>query len=166
MLIPQTYPQFLDSEALIIVAGKLKGVIYRIADGEILEVNTLEEQITSLSDDEGFFFGGGTHGGGSPKDRTDEDEYVHKLRKQIATELDTLVQKESAQVLYVFEPEHLKGRIVEELQKHGHLHIHTVAYGNFVDESPLQLLERINTFINSGTVSTSVDFDEDLKRHS
>lgn len=166
MHIPEKYPQFLDSEALLIVAGKTIGVIYRIKDGAVTKVETLEQPLESYSDDEGFFFGGAGASGGAPKERDDVEAHIHELRKRIGEELDRLVKQESARVLYVFEPEHLKGRIIEELQQHPDLTIHSVAYGNFQHETPLQLLERIDAYSQAHTVDTDVDFEQDLKRYS
>ena len=91
---------------------------------------------------------------------------MHHLRKRIGAELDRLIAQESAQVLYVFEPEHLKGRIVDELQNHPQLTIHPVAYGNFQHETPLELLERVDTYAQERTVDRDVDFDKDLQRYS
>ncbi|HMA78809.1 MAG TPA: hypothetical protein VKP88_06830 [Candidatus Paceibacterota bacterium] len=166
MQIPQKFPQFVDSEALIIVAGKTIGSIYRMKDGEIELLETLEKQLESLSDDEGFFFGGSNGAGGYPKERNDEDEYIKQLRKNIATELDQLIARESTGVLYVFEPEHLKGRIVDKLQEHPQLTVHVVDYGNYHDEPLMELLERIAQFIKKNSIQTDVDFDKDLQRYS
>lgn len=165
MQIADTFPQFLDSEALLIVAGKTTGKIYRIANAEITHVETLENQLETYSDNEGFFFSG-VHGGGAPKERNDEENHIAQLRKTIAKELDQLIKKESAKVLYIFEPEHLKGRIEEVLQSHPQLKIITVAYGNFVQESPKELLHRIQQQLKEHTPNQAVDFEKDLERYS
>lgn len=163
MQIPQSLPQFLDSEALIIVAAKENGIIYRIKDGEVQKIETLEKPLPTYSDDEGYFFSAA--GGGAPKERDDIDEYKKAFDRTVAAELDSLIGQESARVLYVFEPEHLKGRIIAELQKHPHVSVHTVRYGNYVHEDPLQLLKYIQEQIDEFTIDTdSHEYERDFKK--
>lgn len=170
MFIPDKYKQFLDLEALVIVAAKERGIIYRISNGTIEEVKTVERSEPSRSDDEGFFFkaaAGNTVIGGAPKEAQD-DVYKHKLDTVISDELDALMAAESPSLLYVFEPEHYKGLIVEKLKHFPELAIHTVRCGNFVGEHPEQLIAYIDEYINEHTATTNPDADykHDLQRYS
>ena len=172
MIIPEKYKQFLDEEALVIVAGKEHGLIYRIKEGTNELVEEVAEHPPRYSDDEGFFFHGtkgkpGTMGAGAPKEY-DESVYLKKFEKEAAKELDTLIKSEDAELLYVFEPEHLKGRIVEHLEKHPKLVVHTVRHGNYVNEEPLQLVEYIHDYIeaNKSEKSDEEDYERDLEQSS
>ena len=165
MQLPPDAPQFLNKEALIIVAAREEGIIYRITDGVVEQVDLIEHHLLPLSDDEGFFFGGVAGSGGAPKERDDEDEYAKTLRKKIANELDQLVKKENATVLYIFEPEHLKGRIEEHLQAHPDLAVHNVRYGNYVQESPRQLIDYITEYIEEHQIDLDDhDYEKDFKK--
>lgn len=165
MKLPQDAPQFLQTEALVVVAAKEEGIIYRIFAGEMQPVDIFEQHLLPLSDDEGFFFGGVKGGGGAPKERNDEEEYHHILCRRIANELDQLIKTEAARVLYVFEPEHLKGRIEQELQKHKNLAIHTVRYGNYVQETPRQLIDYITEYIEEHKIDLDDhDYEQDFKK--
>ena len=104
-----------------------------------------------MSDNEGFFFSG-VHGGGAPKDRTDGPEYVKKLRRKIGHELDQLIKKEPVSALYIFEPEHLKGRVEKEIMQHHGLTVHNVRYGNFIHAQPKELIDMIVGFVEQHTV--------------
>lgn len=167
MRLPQDAPQFLQTEALVIVAAREDGIIYRIKDGEMQQLDVVEQHLLPLSDDEGFFFGGVGGSGGAPKDRDNEEvEYSKQLRKKIAHELDQLIKQDAARVLYIFEPEHLKGRIEEELQKHDDLSVHTVQYGNYVHETPRQLIDHITAYIEAHKIDLDDhDFEKDFKKY-
>lgn len=165
MQLPQNAPQFLRTEALVIVAAREEGVIYRIKDGIMQQVDVVEQHLLPLSDDEGFFFGGA--GGGAPKDRDNEEaEYNKRLRRKIAHELDQLIKKENARVLYIFEPEHLKGRIAAELQEHKRLSVHTVAYGNYMHETPRKLIDHITEYIQEHKIDLDDNnYEQDLQKY-
>ena len=165
MQISKDLHQFLDTEALIIVAAQEEGIIYRIKNGEINKIELLEQHLEPLSDNEGFFFGGVGKSGGAPKERNDEAEYLKQLRRRIAHELDHLIKTEDARVLYVFEPEHLKSRIIDELQTHNNLSVHTVRYGNYVQATPLELVTFIDEYIKAHKVDLDDhDYDKDFKK--
>lgn len=170
MKIPHRYNQFLEQRALIIVSAKDHGVIYRLSDGRIEEIEHLEEHQPTYSDNEGFFFKaapGQTVIGGAPKE-SDEELYKDRLDKTVAHELDALIKTDSATLLYVFEPKQYKGHIVNKLKKHPHLRVHTVRYGNYVKEPPLTLIKYIDEFISAHQVKVDDEeiFDADLKRHT
>lgn len=167
MKLPQDAPQFLQTSAYIIVAARESGIIYHINNGEIQQVDLLEKHLLPLSDDEGFFFGGIGASGGSPKDRNDEEEYAKQLQKQIANELDQLIKKTDARVLYIFEPEHLKGRIEAQLQQHNNLSVHTVRYGNYVHEAPHALIGYITEYIDEHKIDLDDhNYEKDFKKYS
>lgn len=162
MIISDRYKQFLDLKALIIVAAKERGIIYRVSDGTIEMVSQIENHPPTRSDDEGFFFKSGGPGvmGGAPKEEDDE-VYTKQLDRQLAKELDTLIESQKSTLLYIFEPEHLKGRVERELQQHPHLSIHTVRYGNYVNESPEKIVSYINDYIEPYKVK---DDEESFKK--
>lgn len=170
MQISDKYPQFLAETAIVAVVGKEHGVIYRIKDGMMEQLSELENKPPHLSDDEGFFFRaahGHSLGSGAPKE-LNEDEYLRRFEKAISAELDELIRQEQPQVLYIFEPEYVKGKIVEHMQKHPQLVIHNVRHGNYVQEHPETLLEHIHEFIEEHKIHTNrpEDFDRDLKESS
>lgn len=165
MKLPQDAPQFLDKIAYLIVASSEEGIIYRIQDGTVEQVDLIEQHLQPYSDDEGFFFGGIAGSGGAPKERNDKEENLKALRKKIAHELDELIKKDRPQVLYIFEPEHHKGRVEEELQQHHKLPIHNVRYGNYISESPHTLVKYITEYIEEHKIDLDdTDYEKDLKK--
>jgi len=147
MKLPNTAPQYLQTHALMVVAAQEEGRIYRIADGQVEHLETIEQHLEPLSDDEGFFFSG-KHGGGSPKDRTDAPEYLKALRRNLGHELNQRIKKDGIDVLYIFEPEHLKGRVGAELSPHPSLAVHQVRYGNYVQTPLKELIDYITAYID------------------
>ncbi len=161
MIIPDKLTHLINQDAVIAVTSKEHGLLFRLKDGEVTPIEHLEHSEPTYSDNEGFFFKGGISGG-APDDNADE-AYKQQLDKMIATELSTIMHKESPHVLYVFEPEHFKGRITKLLDHHVDATIHTVKYGNYVQESLGTILEHINQFIAEHIVDTKhVDFEHDL----
>ena len=159
MQISETLPQFLDEKALIVVTAKEHGVIYRAHQGFIETVEKVEEPPLGFSDREGFFFKTGFGKGfGSTAPVEEDDEHdLKRYIKTIADELNAVIKHEEPRLLYLFEPEHLKGRLEAELQDFPHLLVHKVRYGNHVDDHPKQLLEHIQAYIEANEPDTESD---------
>ena len=157
MQISHDLPQFLDQTALIVVTGKERGIIYKAANAVIEPLEKVEDPPLDFSDREGFFFrsGYGTgFGSGAPM----QDDFEADLKRyftKIADELTEAIKAEDPMVVYMFEPEHLKGRVREELQEFPKLTIHVVRYGNYVDASPDTLLQYIADFHAAAKPDTS-----------
>ncbi len=169
MIIPDKYENLATQNALVIVSSKEHGVIYQLSDGTIEPLDHLTETEPTRSDDEGFFFkaaAGANMQGGSPKENQD-DVYKQKLDTAIGTELTTLIARLEPTILYIFEPEHYKGRIEGQLGNHPELHVHTVRYGNYVSEPLETLLRYIHEYAENQTPDPDeVDFEHDLKTSS
>ncbi len=148
MQIPNTLPQFIAERALLVVSAKEQGRLYQASDGVIEEVVKVEEHPERYSDREGFFFrsGYGRHyGSGAPMEEH-KQENIRAFVSAISEELNEAIKDLQPDVLYFFQPEHLKGYLENAIKNPQHIPTHAVAYGNFVDETPHALLERIKDY--------------------
>lgn len=148
MKVPNTLPQFIAERALIVVSAKEQGRLYQVTDGVIEEVVKVEEHPEQYSDREGFFFrsGYGRHyGSGSPLEEHTQ-ENIRQFVSSIAVELNDAIATLRPDVLYFFQPDHLKGYLTDAIINPTHIPMHTPEYGNFVDETPLELLARIQRY--------------------
>ena len=150
MQIPQKFPQFTNEKALVIVSAKEQGVLYRVADGVITQVVKVEEHPAGPSDREGFFFrsGFGSHFGSGGPDAQDDSENVRDFVKAVANELNEAIRVIEPTVVYIFQPAHFKGYLEPVIKNPSHIPIEVVKYGNYVHETPLQILEHIVAYID------------------
>ena len=64
----------------------------------------------------------------------------------VEKELDLVIKEIDPTALFVTEPEHLKGKIAETVQKFTDLSVHVVSYGNYVDSSNEELQKVLEDF--------------------
>ena len=148
MQIPQKLPQFTGETALIVVSAKEQGVLYQAADGVIEQVATVEEHPEAPSDREGFFFrsGFGKQLGSGGPDAQDDTETVREFVRSISEELNGAIKAVQPTVIYFFQPQHLKGYLENEIKNPTHIPTHVVQFGNYVHETPLEILEHIAAY--------------------
>lgn len=156
MQIPNSLPQFIGERVLLVVSAKEHGRLYQAYDGMLEEVVNVEEHPETTSDREGFFARSGygqRFGSGSPEE-FNKQETIRTFVKSIAQELNEAMKDLHPNALYLFQPEHLKGYLEHEIKNPDHIPVHAVAYGNFVDEKPLRLLEHVAAFHNDAHDAT------------
>lgn len=148
MKIPNTLPQFIAERALIVVSAKEQGCLYQASDGVIEEVVQVEEHPEQRSDREGFFFrsGYGRHfGSGAPHEEQKQENLKHFV-SAIAEELNVTITAIQPDIIYFFQPGHLKGYLEDAIVNPNHIPTRVVDYGNFVMETPIELLTRIKAY--------------------
>lgn len=139
--------------ALVVVSAKEHGKLYRIADGELSIYEYVEEHPPQYSDNEGFFFrssGGKELGSGAPREE-DDAQNIKRYMKAIESELRAALVAVQPERVYLFEPEHLKGLVVAHLVNPHHIPIETVAYGNFVQHSPSEIVAMLEKHLESAS---------------
>ena len=148
MQIPKQLPQFVGETALIIVSAKEQGVLYKATDGVIEQVVKVEEHPEAPSDREGFFFrsGFGRQLGSGGPDAQDDTETIRGFVRSIAEELNEAIKEVRPSVIYFFQPQHLKGYLEDEVKNPQHIPTHIVQFGNFVHESPLDILKHVMAY--------------------
>lgn len=148
MQIPQRLPQFSDERALIIVSAKEQGVLYKATEGMIEQVVKVQEHPEAPSDREGFFFrsGFGSHYGSGGPDAQDDSENIKDFVKAISDELNEAIREVEPTVVYIFQPAHLKGYLEPVIKNPKHVPIEVVKFGNYVHETPLQIVEHIAAY--------------------
>lgn len=167
MKIATNCPQFLDKKALIVVSAKEEGVIYKAANGVLEELDHVEEHPPRHSDNEGFFFRsakGTPLGSGAPLE-VDKQENIDTYMKSIAAELQAVIKQEKPNVIFLFEPEHLKGRILHAMENNIKVPVHTVRHGNYVHEHGEKLMQYLAKYTEEAKVDLDAhDYETDLKK--
>jgi hypothetical protein len=137
-----------NTHALVVVSAKEHGKVYELADGQIQALTYTAEHPPTPTDDEGFFMRSGAGGelqvAGYPKE-TDDERNLERYFKAIGGELTDLLKRHSPTVLFVIEPEHLKGHIAERLVNPTHIPVKVVAYGNHVETDSDEILSMIRS---------------------
>lgn len=134
-------------KALVVVSAKEHGKVYKLENGQLQAVNYTAEHPPTYSDDEGFFFGGGDgqSGSGGYVKETDDQRNLERYFKAISGELSDLLKAHEVEVVFVLEPEHLKGHIQERLVNPEHIPVEVVAHGNYVESEPANILDLIRS---------------------
>lgn len=148
MQIPEKLPQFTGERALIVISAKEQGVLYKAADGTIEQVRKVEEHLEARSDREGFFFHSGfgrNYGSGGP-DLQEDAETIKEFVQSITEKLHEVMKEIQPTVLYFFQPQHLRSHVQEALKNPSHIPTHEVRLGNYVHETPLQIIEHIAAY--------------------
>lgn len=150
MKIPQKLPQFNNTHALIVVMSKDHGILYHAHDSEIDRIAALNNPPARYSNRKGFFMrkGGGVNlGSGGPYSGKSE-ENRQRFINNLVEELRDVIKEYAITKVYLFEPQYLKGQLAELLTEQESAHVVLVDFGNFVNEKPLELLERIDAHEN------------------
>ncbi len=149
MKIPQKYPQFNDELALIVVSAKEQGVLYVVKNGNIDNLVKVEEHNEVPSDNEGFFFrsGYGKHFGSGNPEESNDDESLRNFVKSIVSEVNSAIEDLKPHVIYLFQPSHYKGYLKEHI-KSSNTPIHLVKFGNFVHQTPLEIIVHITDYLD------------------
>lgn len=136
--------------ALVVVSGKEHGVIFIRTHNELTPAEYVAKHPQEYSDNEGFFFrnsNGNQTGSGSVLE-VDSAHNIKRYIKAITEELHQLVTEQKPQAILIFEPEHLKGLIVEHLPNSNHIPIAVVDYGNFVQKTTEEIETRIEAWFH------------------
>lgn len=150
MQIPHDLPQFEKTRALIVVSAKEEGVLYFAHQGALERIEHVAEHPPTHSDREGFFFRTG-HGKGFGSGAPLEEDDYHNLKQfiaSIASEINAALKEYAPDQIYIFEPEHFKGYLQDELANPTHVPVHHVRFGNYVHEEPLQVVRYIAAYEN------------------
>ena len=135
--IPETEYQFTDQTALIIVAAKQEGRLYRAANGEMELIEEFRVETPHYSDNESMPNERGNQGNQL------QEKIHHEYFDHFRTRLHTLSATFKPTHLYLFAPQH----VADELTKmatplFGSVPTRDVV-GIFTKESPLELIARL-----------------------
>lgn len=145
MNIQKQLPQFTKQTALLIVTGSQKGVFYLAAVGVIEKIGAVNEPIEKYSDREEFFVskgGEGDYTSGSVYE-PDKQEHIKKFAKKISAEADRIVKEKGVDTVYQFAPDYVIHEINRTLTNRVKEMVQEKFKGNFVEEHPFKLLEKI-----------------------
>lgn len=135
---------------LVVISAKEYGKLYSLKDGKLTHLEDVEKHPLSYSDNEGFFTQGGSgqrYGSGSPREEIVEQNLLRYF-KAISEELSETVKALQPEKIYIFEPEHLKGKIQERLMNPTNIPIEVVAYGNYVNSDIEEVMSLLNNLGN------------------
>ncbi len=148
MQIPNTLPQFAGHKVLLVVSAKEQGILYTATEGTVEQVVKVTDHPEARSDNEGFFFrsGYGRHYGSGAPVEEDKEEQLQSFVKSISEELNEVILAEKPDAIYMFQPEHLKGYFTDSIKHANNIPIHLVKLGNFVNATPLELIEFVRQY--------------------
>jgi len=133
---------------LVVISAKEYGKLYSLKDGKLNHLEDVEKHPLPYSDNECFFTrsgGGERYGSGSPREE-DAEQNLLRYFKAISEELSETVKTLQPEKIYIFEPEHLKGKIQERLINPTNIPIEIVAYGNYVNSDIKDIISLLNNF--------------------
>jgi hypothetical protein len=131
--------------ALVVVSAKEHGKVFQLQNGSLETLSYTTEHPPEYSDNEGFFTqssGGQQLGSGNVRE-TDDEHNLNVYIKAITEELSGLVTEHKPEVVFVLEPEHLKGLIAEHLVIKNNIPVEVLAYGNYVEKEPQTILDLV-----------------------
>lgn len=172
MHIPNQFPKFESSNALIVVMGSQRGILYHAADGRMDIIGTVEQPTPRYSDREGQFYhsGGGRFMGAGSVYENNNVEHTRKFFKKAANEIYRVIRTYDINHTYVFEPPYAKGAATLALRPLLRDSVELVRYGNFLHAPALTLLayiketgERILDPTDPESVSDAVNAEEKRK---
>jgi hypothetical protein len=134
--------------ALVVVSAKEHGKVYKLENGKLEILNYTAEHPPEYSDDEGFFMRSGGDGqmfGSGYAKETDDERNLERYFKAIGGELSDLLKAHDPAVVFLIEPEHLKGHVAERLVNPTHIPVAVVTYGNHAEAEPNEILDLINS---------------------
>lgn len=138
------------TNALVVVSAKEHGKVYQLKDGSLTALNYTAEHPPTYSDDERFFMrsGDGAFLGAGYVKEEDDERNLERYFKAISGELSELLKEHNPSVVFVLEPEHLKGHIEQRLVNPTHIPVEVVAYGNHVESEPSEILSVIKSAVS------------------
>jgi hypothetical protein len=145
MEIQRELPQFNKYTALLIVTGGQKGVFYLAAAGVIEKIGVVDEPIEKYSDREEFFVSGGREGmyaTGSVYE-ANKQEQIKQFAKKVSDEADRVVREKGVDNVYLFVPDFVINELSRDLTNPVKEIIKEKFKGNYVEEHPFKLLEKI-----------------------
>ena len=149
MKIPSKFKVLQKEKSLLLVTGKLVAKYFSIDKGIIELLGEIRIEKPKYTDKEGFFERRGksqSFGFGSvleSKDDKMEKEFTGKLN----TEIKKLVEKYQTEKIYLLCPEYMKGIVYDALPASALKKLQIVEFfGNFINEHPLRLLERVKMY--------------------
>ncbi len=146
-------------KALVVVSAKEHGKIYVLENGGLKGLSYTEEHPPTYSDNEGFLTrstGGQQLGSGNVLEDADEHN-LQKYIKAITTELREVVLKHSPEVVFVIEPEHLKGQIKTNLVVDNKTAVEEIAYGNYVEKDTEVIFDLVRKALTESKDPTDPD---------
>lgn len=147
MQIPHQLPQFYNQNALIVVMGSQRGLLYLASDGRIDIIGTVEQPPARYTDREGYFMnsGGGFVYASGAVYEDNNIERVRRFFKKVAHEVFRVIEAHEITHTYVFEPPYAKGAVTMALRPIVARDVELVRYGNYLHAPATVLLKYIQT---------------------
>ena len=143
--IPEALPQFIDSAALIVVAGSHSAHLYYVQDGYMREIDKTESDFV-FDEREGFFLSShptvDTMGAGAP-DMIDKGYERDRFQKQLANEIIAVMRSQKIPHLYIFSSKESASILVDNLENDVKDRVRHVERRNLQSAHPIELLEYI-----------------------
>jgi|GEM_PF-826519 peptide subunit release factor 1 (eRF1) len=133
-------------KSLLVVMGTHHGIIYTLDSDEVTQVDELRIDTPVYSDNEGMSYHGSPGGAGEqsghvlePKKEKAQEDFSRDFAKKVSD----ISQKESIESIYLYAPLENKGLLESDWSNKMKGFIQDRFDGNFVSESPADLLAKI-----------------------
>jgi len=131
-------------KSLLVVMGTHHGIIYTLDSNEVTQVDELRIDTPVYSDNEGMSQHGGAEGSMSGHVLEPKKEHAQEsFSRDFAEKVSDISQKESIESIYLYSPLESKGLIESDWSNKMKGFIRERFDGNFVSESPMELLTKI-----------------------
>lgn len=133
--------------ALVVVSAKEHGKLFQWRNGSLTPLSYTEEHPPQYSDNEGFFTHSGAqrnYGSGNVREE-DDDRNLDRYISAITEELRTHIEHVQPEIVLVLEPEHLKGLVAKHLVTSSAVPVHTIAFGNYVEQPQAEVAEIVRS---------------------
>jgi hypothetical protein len=147
MKITNKLPQFESKKVLLVTSGGYVAVYLMATNGFLKEVSRVEEGTAHYSDREGFFQRSGSgkvFGSGSVYEENNI-EREKRFVKKVVKEIIKIDLKSKLDGIYLYIPKYISKRIQSELPKNQKDKIIEIFDHNYVNEHPLNLIEKIKS---------------------
>jgi hypothetical protein len=142
LTITDKLPQFINQEALFVVAGKQSATIYTAKDKKMNKIKVIEIPKEKYSDKEGFFKmkGGASFVSGYVKEE-DKQHTINKFLKKLSEALKEMFTEKTYSNIYLFSPKQIN--IENVIPISSKQFIKGQYKGNYLKKHPFFLLKKI-----------------------
>jgi hypothetical protein len=134
-------------KALVVVSAKEHGKVYLLEDGNLKGISYTKKPAPTHSDNEGFFTRstGGLQMGSGNVLKINDEHNLQEYIDAIVEELSAIANEQKPDVVFVIEPEHLKGHIKANLTTSNHTPVEEIAYGNYVEKDTDMIFDLVKS---------------------
>lgn len=165
MHIPQQLPQFLETKALLVVSGQRAAQFYYMHRGNLSHIKAFSVELPHYLDDEGFSWrsgGGYEYGSGYVKEINKPAEQK-KFLSLFHDSLWDMAKAYEIDEIHMSVPKHIHKAMTDALPNQMRNKLCCTLFGNFVEQHPFIVLEKMQNMISQRSQSHKILREEERK---